>query len=232
VLAVLVLWCSSFASAQSDPDNEARRLFLEGDELYAQGRYEEAIERFEHSYALSGRPALLFNLANAYERLGQYASAADALRRYLERADNADRATLEARLERLEERAGVNREDDGGEIADDGAAAEGGSGLATAGWVVLGIGAALVAGGAICGALTLDPRARIDELCVNGVCPDEASGALAEDEAFSLLADVGLFGGAAIAATGLVLVLVGGSDSPSVAIGDRGFLVSARTSFP
>lgn len=236
-LSCAVLCCSALplsgASAQADPDGEARRLFLEGDELYAEGRYEEAIERFERSYALSGRPALLFNLANAYERLGQYASAADALRRYLERANNADRATLEARLANLEERAGIqdheDEEDDGEETTPIETES---SGVSTAGWVMLGIGGALVAGGAVCAALTLDPRARIDELCVNGVCPDDASGALSEDETFSLLADIGLFGGAAVAVTGLVLALAGASDSTSVAIDDRGFFVSARTSFP
>jgi tetratricopeptide (TPR) repeat protein len=234
----VVLCCNALpisgASAQSDPDGEARRLFLEGDAFYAEGRYEEAIERFERSYALSGRPALLFNLANSYERLGQYASAAEALRRYLERADNADRATLEARLANLEARAGIRDgdEDEGGGEEEEAPIEPEGSGLSTVGWVMLGIGGALVAGGAVSAALTLDPRARIDELCVNGVCPDEASGALSEDETFSLLADIGLFGGAAVAVTGLVLALVGASDSTSVALDDRGFFVSARTSFP
>src|SRR5262245_14114470 len=56
----------------SSADKEARKLFFRGDRMYEEGKYEEAVAAFEKSYALSHRPELLFNLANAYERLGQY----------------------------------------------------------------------------------------------------------------------------------------------------------------
>ena len=43
-------------------------VFEQGSEAYALGNYEEAVERFEHSYGLSNRTALLFNLGQAYAK--------------------------------------------------------------------------------------------------------------------------------------------------------------------
>ena len=86
-------------------DRQARQLYLDGDALYAAGRYEEAAENFRRAYELSQRPELLFNLGNALERLGQHGRAAEYLRRYLASPKARDAASVRERVRRLEERA-------------------------------------------------------------------------------------------------------------------------------
>lgn len=81
---------------------EARSLYIEGNAHYSAGRYVLAAERFLRAYQLSGRPALLFNLANTYERTGDYEKAAHYLRMYLDGGDVHDIAAVKARLQRLE----------------------------------------------------------------------------------------------------------------------------------
>ena len=86
-------------------DQRARELYLRGDALYAEGLYGAAIELFLESYNLSGRPLLLFNLANAYERAGRYGEAAQALRAYEPHAMPDEREAIAGRLTRLEAQA-------------------------------------------------------------------------------------------------------------------------------
>jgi tetratricopeptide (TPR) repeat protein len=59
------------AEAQAAPagaDEEARALYEAGVIAYDGGRFEEALEHFQRSYELSGRTALLYNIATAAER--------------------------------------------------------------------------------------------------------------------------------------------------------------------
>jgi tetratricopeptide (TPR) repeat protein len=81
---------------------EARSLFIEGNAHYSAGRYALAAERFIRAYELSGHPALLFNLANTYERAGDYQKAAHYLRLYLDGGNVHDLTSVRARLQRLE----------------------------------------------------------------------------------------------------------------------------------
>jgi tetratricopeptide (TPR) repeat protein len=81
---------------------EARSLYIEGNAHYSAGRYVLAAERFLRAYQLSGKPALLFNLANTYERAGDYEKAAHYLRMYLDGGEVHDTAAVKARLQRLE----------------------------------------------------------------------------------------------------------------------------------
>jgi hypothetical protein len=214
MLVIFSCWLSAPALAQNR-DVEARRLFQEGDRLYQEGRYEDAIVRFEESYAMSGRPLLLFNMANAYERLARYASAADALRRYLPHAAPAETDMIQTRIAMLERRAAEQQApppttdpvvtpvvtDESGGL----------TGTQVAGVVLLGSGAALAIGGVVAALLTLDPRSQLDELCVEGTCPRAAEDPASQNTTLSILADIGMFGGAALAIGGLVLVLVGGA---------------------
>ncbi|MDV7390329.1 hypothetical protein RZS08_03195, partial [Arthrospira platensis SPKY1] len=47
---------------------EAKQAFEAGSREYKLGNYEQAVALFERSYELSERPALLFNIAQAYAR--------------------------------------------------------------------------------------------------------------------------------------------------------------------
>lgn len=102
VLGLAIILGSALASAQQDP----RALFREGQVAYETGDYATAARLWEEAYALDARPALQYNLAQAYERLGELARAADAYRRFIENAppDSAEVPTARARLVSLEQR--------------------------------------------------------------------------------------------------------------------------------
>jgi len=88
--------------AKKSAEREARELFRQGDAHYRAGRYQEAAAAFEKAYELSNRPALLYNLANAHERLGNRGRAATYLRKYLEHPNVRSREAVEQRAARLE----------------------------------------------------------------------------------------------------------------------------------
>ena len=66
-----------------DPDaNRGRELYEAGERKYAEGRYGEAIKFFLEAFALSNQTGLWFNIANTYERMGEYAKAVEALKKF------------------------------------------------------------------------------------------------------------------------------------------------------
>ncbi len=85
-----------------------------------------------------------------------------------------------------------------------------GAGLRAAGWAVGGIGVAGLAVGLVTGALTLDKKHLVDDNCTP-TCNDASREAATAGKALSTASTITFVGGAALAATGLVLVLVGGS---------------------
>lgn len=95
---------------KGERDQRARVLYKEGEGDYAAGRYEEAAAKFQEAYKLSKRPALLFNLANAYERMGEYQKAADNLERYLDSPKVKDVVSVRERIRRLESAVESQRE--------------------------------------------------------------------------------------------------------------------------
>ncbi|HUT78910.1 MAG TPA: PEGA domain-containing protein, partial [Polyangia bacterium] len=83
----------------------ARQHFLAGQNYYTQGRYEKAIEEFEEAYRLDPRPLLLFNISQAWEKMGDLPKSLDFLKRFLEaEPDNEDRTTLLSKVANLESR--------------------------------------------------------------------------------------------------------------------------------
>lgn len=75
--------------AQSDASETAaaRELYAQGVEAAQAGELDQAIARFERSYALSPRDATLLNLAQVQERAGRVVAAIDSYRRFLARAE-------------------------------------------------------------------------------------------------------------------------------------------------
>ncbi|HEU4407125.1 MAG TPA: PEGA domain-containing protein [Polyangiaceae bacterium] len=63
------------------PD-DARALGRKGDQAQDERRYDEAVRYYEQALRLVQVPALFFNAAQAYEMLGRYPNALDALLRF------------------------------------------------------------------------------------------------------------------------------------------------------
>ncbi|MEM6958654.1 MAG: hypothetical protein AAF645_23430, partial [Myxococcota bacterium] len=92
-----------------DNSEEARGFFLAGRAAYDAGRFEEALERFETSYELSGRPVLLYNIGLAADRARRDARALEAYEGYLEAVpDTENRASVEGRIRSI--RMALNRD--------------------------------------------------------------------------------------------------------------------------
>lgn len=80
-------------------EKRARQHFEQGRLAFTEARYEDALLHFERSYALSGKPQLLFNLANVLDRLRRDEEAVARYREYLNALPSADnRVQVEERL--------------------------------------------------------------------------------------------------------------------------------------
>jgi tetratricopeptide (TPR) repeat protein len=104
ILALVLHASSAVADAPTEGmDREARSLFSAASSAYGEGRYESALEYFERAYALSGRPALLFNMAATADRLRRDEDALGWYRGYLEALPDSPNATeVKARIAVLE----------------------------------------------------------------------------------------------------------------------------------
>ncbi|HJL15125.1 MAG TPA: tetratricopeptide repeat protein [Sandaracinaceae bacterium LLY-WYZ-13_1] len=103
VLGAILLTTASVAA--QDEDAAARRAFRLGQAHYDNGEFEQAAERFEEAYRLSGRPRLLFNAYLAYRDMQDLPSSARTLRRFLDETTDlpaSERDQLTARLAAIE----------------------------------------------------------------------------------------------------------------------------------
>lgn len=106
-LAVLVLVLPGVASAQED----ARALFTQGQAAYETGDYATAARLWERAYEIDSRPLLQYNLAQAYERLGQLEQAIEAYQIYVDGAETVDQRVqgARARIASLRQRVSQTR---------------------------------------------------------------------------------------------------------------------------
>jgi hypothetical protein len=218
-------------------DTHAKELFLQGDRAYSEGRYESARDAFQEAYKLSNRPQLLYNLANAYERLGRFADAVATLQKYLELVKPKDRGTMERRIQSMNERLEVQkreREQTEREVAareqkereqreafeaerarrDSLARPPKTETRSPLPWVFIGGGVAFAAAGAVFGGLALTARGDAKDACreLPGglLCSASAEKWLQQDATFSVLADIGFGVGIAAVVTGTVLLITRG----------------------
>ncbi len=101
LLAMQTVVVASTAQAQSQAQARpsAAELKTRGDAAMDQGAFAAAILEYRSSYELSDKPALLYNIASAYERLHDYPHALS----YFERFASLAPAELRARVPRLQE---------------------------------------------------------------------------------------------------------------------------------
>jgi len=123
LLLLLLLACAHTALAQtpkprqSSPATrrpskavvaEAQRRFTRGNTLYRQGNYAEALLAYRAALDLYEEPAILYNLAQTYEKLRDPGHAAQMFERYLKARPKArDRASVLERIGRLKQEARI-----------------------------------------------------------------------------------------------------------------------------
>ncbi len=95
---------SRSARAES-PEEEVERLANQALSAYRGADYNRAVELLKQAYAIRQVPALQYNLAKAYDKLGDLEHAYDAYRQYVDSAaaEPKLKARAEARLTVLEE---------------------------------------------------------------------------------------------------------------------------------
>ena len=219
--------------ASKDTEAEARRLFREGDRLYAEGDYEGAVTAFEKAYELSHKEALKYNMANAYERLGRYEAALAALRDYLPHTKPEEQDVVRRRIEKLEKRVEDQRlKTQQAEVSTGSSPAptvapssppspaadvptEDKQPAPVLGYVLLGVGAVGIGVGTFFGLQALGEKSDAEDACVDASggrrCPVGAQDSLDGAKSKALIADVSLGVGIVAAVVGGYLVLSSGS---------------------
>lgn len=195
-------------------EEQARRLFLLGDDLYMQGRYEEALAAFEESYELSGRPLLLYNMANVHERSGDFEQALLKLEAYLPESTDQERPRLRTRIEslrdrieRLEERRRL--EEERLRLQQAGLQQPERSPLNLPALLTTLGGVALLGGGVGLAVLARNTGDELDEGCsmtsTGTYCPDSLEGDIKRERRAAFAADGLFLGGVAAIAVGIYL---------------------------
>jgi tetratricopeptide (TPR) repeat protein len=211
-------------------DDEARSLFEAGRTAYAGGRYRAAYDYFAQAYRLSQRLGLLYNMAQAADRARLDAEALEAYRTFLEaRPDTAERVMIEQRIHDLSSSAPRTPEPAEPERDEPAPTPAGGAGPAP--WIVVGVGAAVVIGGAILLTVGLLDRSSVEGAPRDTVWADVA-GAYDRAPALMVTGDVMIGVGLAAVATGIVWAIMApspaASDSVSFGVGPGGFAVRGR----
>jgi hypothetical protein len=89
----------------ADKTAKAKELYQAGQALYKQGRFAEAVTKFEEANTVKPHPTLPFNIAKCYEQLNDTPRALRAYRDYLRLAPDAkDRAAVSDSIANLERR--------------------------------------------------------------------------------------------------------------------------------
>lgn len=93
-------------AAEAGDANTARasELYQNGKRLYDEGSYEAAILAFKEGYELSKRYQFLFNISQAYERMGEFGEAANYLDQYRAFAPKDQTDTLGRKIDALRQR--------------------------------------------------------------------------------------------------------------------------------
>ena len=219
-------------------DEEARNLFHAGEVAFGDGRFESALDYFQRAYELSGRGAMLYNIASAADRLRRDRDALEAFERYLREVPEAgNRAQVEARIavlreaiaraESAEASAHVAPEPTTETVPPEEPAS---SSPAVGAWVLLAAGAAIAVGGGVSLGL-----AAADVASVEHAPPDTewstVADAFGRSEAESIAGAILLGVGGAAMVAGIVWAVLPSSESASVTVSVSPGGLIARGSF-
>jgi len=241
-----LLWLLASASASvagaqeidESKEAEAKAMFEAGRTAFDAGRYDDALQRWEVAFRLSGRPAVRYNLGLAHERLGQIDEAIAAFDNYLKWDSDGQRAAeVRGKLQTLRSMRGASERPHQhsraaapppaassapvepapapepqpvaeSPVLDVEPASPPGSGVTVLGWVLVGGGAAMLAGSLLTGAAALAAEDDLETGCTDRVCAQTLSETADDANTYALITDVLWIGGAVIAGTGITLLLL------------------------
>lgn len=179
-------------------------------EDYNQGRFRDAISKLEKAYRLKPEPVLLYNLARAYEGVGDLEHAVGAYRAFLVAEPSIeDRGAIEQRiltLDQQNEMQATNAREK--KLADERPRSTERSPSAVP-WIVVGVGAAGIVVGGVFGVL-----AKSREAAQRGESQVLASRDSADAKAFARDANIAFAVGGVFLAGGLVWILLDRRASP------------------
>lgn len=181
--------------------------------------YDAAARLFEQAYGLDPNPNYLFNVGRVYEEKGDIRSAADYYQRFV-KEPGVQIESRELALQRLRVLRAILHETEPepnqpatatpGPTADTTAPSpttdetDRNKTMRLGGYALLGVGGASMLVGGIFGGLTLAKKNKLDDTHT----VEERQVLVQDGKTFAIVSDVTLFTGAALAVTGLVLVLV------------------------
>lgn len=101
--AAILVAAPSAVVAQNNGPKLAQTLYGEGVELFKEGKFSEAADKFQQAYNIDPSPILLYNLARAAEEMGEAKAAIGHYKAYIARFPQAeDKAEVERRIRTLE----------------------------------------------------------------------------------------------------------------------------------
>lgn len=246
IVAASIAFAPVVASAEPPPDpptnptdaelGRAKELFENGKGLYSEGSYPAAIAAFRQAYALSGDPVLLYNIALAHDRAGDFDSALEYLGYYRAFAPESERAALAEKEDSLRKRqlraqteaAEADQQeggDDSGQEAASDTVAEPPAGtdepadtlppekqkiFTVPVWVATGVSIVGLGVGAGLGVVALGRSRDADALCMQAdggtVCPQSAESDAESARRMGIGADVALGVGAVAGVVAIVLI--------------------------
>ena len=104
-MAAMLIANTAAAQPQTDAKTRARAHYERGTAAYSDGRYKDAIDAFLDAHREYPSPALSFNAARAYDKLGDVPGALRFYREYLRQSPTVrDRGAVERRIQQLEQK--------------------------------------------------------------------------------------------------------------------------------
>ena len=237
---------TSTATSTADQAGAAE-LSAQARERFKAKDYDAAVRLFEQAHTLDANPNYLFNIGRVYEEKRDLRAAVDYYQRFV-MEPRVEIGAREQAVQRLRVLKAILNETEPQPAGTNTAADPAKSGTPTeaaplrsadpkqnmrlGGYALLGVGGVTMIVGGIFGGLTLAKRNALDDSMI----VEDRRSLKRQGETFAVVSDITLFTGAALAVTGLVLVLVarkprGPSRSavlPSVGRGHAGLTWSLR----
>ncbi len=106
VLVLATLCVSATAVRADDLDTRtAKRHFERGEQLFALGRFDAALDEYQKAFDAKPIPDFLFNIGQCYRNLGDYTQAIFSFKKYLKlEPDAPDREKVEKLIEELDDK--------------------------------------------------------------------------------------------------------------------------------